>query len=76
MNPDQLFDVSRDVVVITGVSGQIGGEYANVFLQRGARVVGLDMRPSSGCDRLTTEYPERFMFVVADVTQKISLQQA
>ena len=76
MNPDQLFDVSSDVVVITGVSGQLGGEYAGAFLQRGARVVGLDMRLSSGCDRLATEYPGRFHFVVTDVTQKVSLQQA
>lgn len=76
MNTDQLFDVSAQIVVITGVSGQLGGEYANAFLQRGARVVGLDMRPSLACDRLTETYPERFVFITADVTKKLSLQQA
>ncbi len=76
MSTDQLFDVSAEIVVITGVSGQLGGEYAGAFLQRGARVVGLDMRSSSGCDRLATEYSERFLFIAADVTKKISLKQA
>lgn len=76
MTTDMLFDVSREIVLITGVSGQLGGEYARAFLQRGARVVGLDIRPSAGCDAVRAQYPERFMFCAADVTSKTSLQQA
>jgi NAD(P)-dependent dehydrogenase (short-subunit alcohol dehydrogenase family) len=76
MQSDDVFDVSRNVVVVTGVSGQLGGRYADAFLQRGARVVGLDMRPSSDCDSLAETYPEHFLFVTADVTNKPSLQQA
>jgi len=71
-----LFDVSREIVLITGVSGQLGGEYAQAFLQRGAQVAGLDIRPSAGCDAARAQYPERFMFYAADVTSKTSLQQA
>jgi len=37
MSADSLFDVSREVVLITGVSGQLGNEYAKAFLQRGAQ---------------------------------------
>ena len=48
MSADALFDVSREIVLVTGVSGQLGGEYAKAFLERGARVAGLDVRASAG----------------------------
>lgn len=76
MSPDQLFDVSGEIVLITGVSGQLGGEYAKTFLQRGARVAGLDLRPSALAQSLLAEYPEQFLFAEADVTRKVSLQQS
>lgn len=76
MSPDQLFDVSHEIVLVTGVSGQLGGEYAKTFLQRGARVVGLDVRISSFIQRLITNYPDNFFFSEVDVTNKASLQRA
>lgn len=76
MYPEKLFDVSSEIVLITGVSGQLGQEYARVFLQRGACVVGLDTRSSSGSDALSTEFPDHYMFSCADVTRKSSLQSA
>ena len=76
MTIDALFDVSREIVLITGVSGQLGGEYARALLQRGARVIGLDIRSSASCEAVRSQYPERFMFCSADVTSKESLQQA
>lgn len=76
MSPDQLFDVSSEIVLITGASGQLGGEYANAFLQRGARVVGLDVRPSAGSESLQAQYPGRYLFCASDVTDKATLQQA
>ncbi len=74
--PDQLFDVSKEIVLVTGVSGQLGGEYAKTFLQCGACVVGLDLRSSSFIQTLITEYPEHFFLSVADVTNKASLQSS
>jgi NAD(P)-dependent dehydrogenase (short-subunit alcohol dehydrogenase family) len=71
---DSLFDVSQERVVITGVSGQLGAEYAKAFLARGARVVGLDIDPSGRSDALATAYPGTHRFVAADVTNKASLQ--
>jgi NAD(P)-dependent dehydrogenase (short-subunit alcohol dehydrogenase family) len=75
MPADRWFDVSPEIVVITGVSGQLGFQYARAFLERGARVAGLDVRPSPRVEALAPEYPARFMFSVADVTDKPSLQR-
>lgn len=73
---DNLFDVSNKVVLITGISGQLGAEYAKAFLVRGARVVGLDISSSFRSDRLVCEHPNDYHFLVADVTNKESLQGA
>lgn len=76
MSSDAIFAVDNDIVVITGVSGQLGGEYAKAFLARGARVAGLDLRPSAGSDSLASSYPDSYLFCAADVTAKDSLRQA
>lgn len=76
MTADKLFDVSREIVLVTGVSGQLGCEYAKAFLERGARVFGLDVRSSPGSDTLQEQHPQNFMFCAADVTDKSSLQRA
>ena len=73
---DSLFDVSQDIVVITGVSGQLGAEYAKAFLVRGSKVVGLDIDPSARSEKLTHEYSDSYQFLAADVTNKLSLQGA
>ena len=73
---DALFDVSQECALITGVSGQLGAEYANAFLKRGAKVVGLDIGPTERSDSLLTAYPASYRFISADVTNKHSLQNA
>lgn len=70
------FDVSREVVIITGVSGQLGAQYAKAFLESGASVAGLDMAPSARSEALTAQHGETFFFGTADVTDKASLQRA
>lgn len=76
MTIDALFDVSREIVLITGVSGHLGQAYAKAFLERGARVVGLDVWPSAGSDALAVQYPANYLFCASDVTAKATLQQA
>lgn len=73
---DTLFDVSTAIAVITGVSGQLGKEYAQSFLKRGARVAGLDLRNSAASEELQKAYPNRFLFVTSSVTSKSALQDA
>ena len=68
--PDSLFDVSGEVAVITGVSGQLGMEYAREFLRRDSYVAGLDLSMSTGVEALCVEYPNHFKFYQGDVTKK------
>ena len=76
MSSDDLFDVSCEVAIVTGISGQLGAQYARAFLAAGARVVGLDLEPSGACRQLLATHAERFMFVTADVTDRASLRAA
>lgn len=76
MSLDSLFNVSGEIVLITGASGQLGGEYASAFLERGACVVGLDLLSSTNTDALRAKHPERYMFCQSDVTRKATLQEA
>ncbi len=76
MITDKLFDVSNDIVLITGVSGHLGNEYSRAFLQRGSRVMGLDICPSASSQALLAEYAGNFLFNATDVTSKESLQHA
>jgi NAD(P)-dependent dehydrogenase (short-subunit alcohol dehydrogenase family) len=72
---DALFDFSKEIVVITGVSGQLGNEYAHAFLQRGAVVCGLDVRHSVGSESLAAEYHESFQFFSTDILDKAALNR-
>lgn len=74
MSPDQIFDVGGEIVLITGVSGQLGAEYAKAFLTRGARVAGLDVLPSAASEALAESFPNHYLFCASDVTDKVSLQ--
>lgn len=76
MTTTSLFDVSADIVVITGVSGQLGSAYARAFLSRGAAVAGLDARRGPVCDDLDEEFGQAFLFAEADVTSKASIAEA
>jgi NAD(P)-dependent dehydrogenase (short-subunit alcohol dehydrogenase family) len=76
MIPENLFDVSKEVVVITGVAGQLGKQYARAFLERNARVAGLDINQSVECTSMASEFPGRFLFCTTDTTDRSSLEDA
>lgn len=73
---DEIFAVAHDIVVITGISGQLGHHYASAFLKRDARVLGLDLKASSFSTELTTRHQGQFLFFPCDVTQVESLRSA
>lgn len=69
----KLFNLNDEVVLITGVNGQLGSEYAKCLLNNGAkRVIGLDLKKSKVLDSLYD--PDRFSFYEVDITQKKSLE--
>ena len=76
MAPDALFDVSGEVVVITGASGQLGCAYAAAFLERGAKVVALDLQPSARIEALAARHATTLHFERASVTDKQQLESA
>jgi NAD(P)-dependent dehydrogenase (short-subunit alcohol dehydrogenase family) len=76
MSLDNLFDVSQEVVVITGASGQLGQEYSKAFLERGSHVVGIDVSTSGKNDALAVKYPDHYLFCDASVTDKAALQKS
>lgn len=73
---DKLFDISNKIVVLTGVSGQLGCIYAKAFLKRGVKLVGLDLELSKTVDDLMKANREKFLFIKADVTDKNSLEKS
>ena len=42
-NKVDYFDVQNEIVVITGISGQLGIQYAKTFLKLGSKVIGVDL---------------------------------
>lgn len=65
---NDMFDVRDRVVAITGGLGQLGREFCRTFVERGAKVVALDMA--------TADAPQGVLAVQADVTQRASLEAA
>jgi NAD(P)-dependent dehydrogenase (short-subunit alcohol dehydrogenase family) len=73
-NTSSLFDIGTEIVVLTGVSGQIGVEYAKALLVNGAKVAGLDLHTSEMSDKLLEKYPDKYIFYTVDITNKESLE--
>ena len=76
MNINKIFDVSQEIVLITGSNGQLGAEYTKLFLENGARVIGLDIRSTIINDEFTANYPNQYLFFQSDITIKSSLENA
>jgi NAD(P)-dependent dehydrogenase (short-subunit alcohol dehydrogenase family) len=70
---DILFDVSKKCVLITGVSGQIGSEYAKAFLSRGSFVYGLDVVESDRSVEIYRKYPNSYHFIRTNVADRNSI---
>lgn len=62
--PDQL------TVLVTGAASGIGLAQTQLFLQNGHQVLGVDVCDQTGVfPSLQAEYPARFMFEMADISQ-------
>ena len=74
---EDLFNVKDRVVVVTGGLGQLGRQFSLALLERGARVVVLDVQVDA------KKVDERFgdlatnanlMFVAVDITSRASIE--
>ncbi|MFN9999210.1 MAG: SDR family NAD(P)-dependent oxidoreductase, partial [bacterium] len=76
METQILFDVSGKVVILTGVSGQLGAKYADAYLKNGAHVAGLDIIENERVTNLENSYPNNFHFIATDITNRKSVENA
>jgi NAD(P)-dependent dehydrogenase (short-subunit alcohol dehydrogenase family) len=76
MQIDPLFDVNSEVVVLTGVSGQLGHEFANAFLARGAKVAGIDIHTTDSVAALQSKFADTFSYYMTDICDKPALRAA
>lgn len=76
INSNTLFNISDEIVIITGATGKLGHSYAKTFLELGSKVVGLDLLNSESSDLLKLNYPNSYIFCKADVTKKDTLIEA
>ena len=72
---NNLFSVNNEIVVITGISGQLGSEYAKALLNNGAVVIGLDILISTRSEQLKSQYSNKFYFFSVDITKKNKLTE-
>ena len=76
MQTQSLFGVNDKVVVLTGVSGQLGAKYAEAYLMNGAHVAGLDIMENERTANLKNSYPNNFHFIISDITNRKSVENA
>ena len=67
-----MFNIEKKIIVITGVSGQLGNEYASFFLEQGSIVIGLDVSLNQK-DSISNK---RYLFIQTDITSKESITNA
>lgn len=72
----QLFSVEDLVIVITGVEGQLGAEYASSLLESGAKVFGMDLRSAERTAELKRQHGDRFSFHPTDIRSATSIDSA
>jgi NAD(P)-dependent dehydrogenase (short-subunit alcohol dehydrogenase family) len=71
---NSLFDISNEVIVLTGVNGILGNEYANYLLMQNATVIGIDICENEKTSKLINTYQSKFSFFTCDITSSSSLK--
>ncbi len=76
---NNLFDISEQVVVLTGGLGQLGRQFTRALLEAGARVAVWDVQgtPAYAAERLgALAAAEGLLVLPVDITQRASLEDA
>jgi NAD(P)-dependent dehydrogenase (short-subunit alcohol dehydrogenase family) len=70
---NRIFDITSEIIVITGVSGILGNEYAKYLLNQNSIVIGLDQVQNEKSLKLFEEFPSKFNFYKCDITSSQSI---
>jgi NAD(P)-dependent dehydrogenase (short-subunit alcohol dehydrogenase family) len=73
---NNLFDLAGSVAIVTGSSGQLGGQYVRALLAAGASVAGWDVWPENPKSAVREISSAKFVQIRADVTSRASLEEA
>lgn len=72
-----LFDVSREIVVVTGAMGQLGHQFARTLVERGARVVVLDVNVAlERRPPMPPDAADRLLYLAADICDRAAVERA
>ena len=71
----KLFSLSGKVAVVTGASGQLGGEYVRTLLEAGAQVAAFDIDPANPKGRLGEVRTKRLLTVRVDIREARSIEK-
>jgi NAD(P)-dependent dehydrogenase (short-subunit alcohol dehydrogenase family) len=71
-----LFNIDKEIIAITGASGQLGIYYTEKLLMLGAKVVSLDIKEHEIFDSLEKEYPDNFLYVKTNILDKSSINKS
>lgn len=74
-NGFESFDLTGRVAVVTGASGQLGGEYVKTLLGAGASVAAFDIWPDNPKSAIKEIDSERLVSIETDVTNKESIER-
>ena len=58
-----LFEIKKNIIFITGVSGQVGNNLAKLFLENGCKVYGIDQKKNKIRHK-------KFIFFKQDITNE------
>jgi NAD(P)-dependent dehydrogenase (short-subunit alcohol dehydrogenase family) len=76
MNPvNPIFDLSGKVAIVTGASGQLGGEYVKTLLDAGAAVAAFDVAVNNPKSQLQGITSNKLLTVHVDITKRASLTE-
>jgi NAD(P)-dependent dehydrogenase (short-subunit alcohol dehydrogenase family) len=72
---ERLFSLSTKIAVVTGASGQLGGEYVHTLLGAGASVAAFDINLDNPKSRLKEIKSKKLLPVEVDIINRKSLER-
>ena len=65
----KLFNLNKQIILITGASGFLGLQYSKFLCEQGAKVYGIDLNENKKITNLKNKY-KNFKFYKCDITSE------